>query len=157
MRWWHVEMFVKRLYIHARKYVALVDTCAPEIIYSCFNHRKIISDHPIPILQSFSVKGIILCMRSANERRRYIVTSSLIGWMHTQSDPWCDNAEWSVYYSKRGVGKELERDLIFMICDFCKVSISIRDTCHCGCPRLQMVADCTLGRYDWWVGSDVYT
>ena len=31
--------------------------------------------------------GIILWMRPANERRRYIVTSSLIGWAHTQNDP----------------------------------------------------------------------
>ena len=31
--------------------------------------------------------GIILCMRPANERRHYIVTSSLIGWVHTQNDP----------------------------------------------------------------------
>ena len=32
--------------------------------------------------------GIILCMRAANERRCYIVTSSPIGWAHTQNDPW---------------------------------------------------------------------
>ena len=32
--------------------------------------------------------GIILCMRLANERRRYNVTSSLIGWAHTQNDRW---------------------------------------------------------------------
>ena len=32
--------------------------------------------------------GIILCMRPANERRRYNVTSSLIGWVHSQDDPW---------------------------------------------------------------------
>ena len=32
--------------------------------------------------------GIILCMCQANERRRYIVTSSIIGWAHTQNDPW---------------------------------------------------------------------
>ena len=31
--------------------------------------------------------GIILCLHPANERRRYIVTSSLIGWVHTQNDP----------------------------------------------------------------------
>ena len=31
---------------------------------------------------------IILSMASANERRRYIVTSPLIGWAHTQNDPW---------------------------------------------------------------------
>ena len=30
--------------------------------------------------------GIILCMQPANERRRYNVTSSLIGWVHTQND-----------------------------------------------------------------------
>ena len=28
-----------------------------------------------------------LCMRQANERRRYNVTSSLIGWPHTQTNP----------------------------------------------------------------------
>ena len=32
--------------------------------------------------------GIILCMHPANERRRYIVTSPLIGWVHTQNEPW---------------------------------------------------------------------
>ena len=32
--------------------------------------------------------GIILCMGPANERRRYNVTSSPIGWAHTQNDPW---------------------------------------------------------------------
>ena len=31
--------------------------------------------------------GIILCMRPANERWRYSVTSSLIGWAHSQNDP----------------------------------------------------------------------
>ena len=33
------------------------------------------------------VSGIILDMGSFNERRRYIVTSSLIGWVHTGDDP----------------------------------------------------------------------
>ena len=32
--------------------------------------------------------GIILGMGSANERRRYIITPPLIGWAHTQNDPW---------------------------------------------------------------------
>ena len=31
--------------------------------------------------------GIILYMRPANERWRYTVTLSLIGWAHTQNDP----------------------------------------------------------------------
>ena len=30
-------------------------------------------------------------MRPANERQHYNVTSSLIGWAHTQNDPWCVN------------------------------------------------------------------
>ena len=30
--------------------------------------------------------GIILCMRPANERQRYNVTLSLIGWVHAQND-----------------------------------------------------------------------
>ena len=34
-----------------------------------------------------SVSGIIFCMHTANERRRYIVTSFLIGWAHSQNDP----------------------------------------------------------------------
>ena len=33
--------------------------------------------------------GIILCMSPANDRWRYNVTSSIIGWAHIQNDP-CD-------------------------------------------------------------------
>ena len=38
-----------------------------------------------PILPIYA--GIIVCMRPANGRRRYIVTSSPIGWAHTQNNP----------------------------------------------------------------------
>ena len=34
------------------------------------------------------VAGIILGMGLANETQRYTVMSSLIGWAHTQNDPW---------------------------------------------------------------------
>ena len=34
-----------------------------------------------------SLTALVLFMRPASERRRYIVTSSLIGWVHTQNDP----------------------------------------------------------------------
>ena len=37
---------------------------------------------------------------AANERRRYIVTSPLIGWVHTQNDP-------SVYYASQELFTEL--------------------------------------------------
>ena len=43
--------------------------------------------HNLAIPSSHHNPGIILCMCPANERRRYIVTSSLIGWAHTQNDP----------------------------------------------------------------------
>ena len=35
-----------------------------------------------------NLAGIVLCMHSADERQHYIVTTSLIGWAHTQKDPW---------------------------------------------------------------------
>ena len=38
-------------------------------------------------LGHFICTRISLCMRSTNEGGRYIVTSSLIGWVHAQSDP----------------------------------------------------------------------
>ena len=44
-----------------------------------------------PLFQSDSLSaGIILCMHPANERRRYIVTSSLIGWVQIQNDLWSE-------------------------------------------------------------------
>ena len=45
-------------------------------------------DFTITILYLCARAGIILGMRSANERRRYTVTPPLIGWAHTHSDPY---------------------------------------------------------------------
>ena len=43
----------------------------------------------LPILYGCTAKiKVTIGMGSANERRRYIVTSSLIGWVHTQNDDW---------------------------------------------------------------------
>ena len=44
-----------------------------------------------------SIAGIILFMRLANERQRYIVTSSLIGWVHTQQN------EINTYHGNQGL------------------------------------------------------
>ena len=48
--------------------------------------------------------GITLCMHPANERWRYIVTSSPIGWAHTQNDPWTyvntSHAGWHKYMAE---------------------------------------------------------
>ena len=43
---------------------------------------------PWDILHIFLIIWIILCMGSANERRRYTVTQVLIGQAQTQNDPW---------------------------------------------------------------------
>ena len=54
--------------------------------FNCSQQRN----HPITFIvssQCFYNTGIILCMHPANESRRYHVTSSLIGWAHTQNDP----------------------------------------------------------------------
>ena len=49
----------------------------------------IISVDPIGLVLMYRISGIILCMRPANERRRYNVTSSFIRWVHSQNDHWC--------------------------------------------------------------------
>ena len=50
-------------------------------------------------LNLFKSSGIILCMCLANERWRNIVMLCLIGWVHTQNDPWklhtTDMTPWS--------------------------------------------------------------
>ena len=48
--------------------------------------------------------GIILCMVPVNDRWRYVVTSSLIGWEHTHSDPR------HIYLTKLGVPWRLCRN-----------------------------------------------
>ena len=51
-------------------------------------HQYLMSLYPNPMKIIF----VLIFSRShfvyANERRRYIVTSSLIGWAHIQNDPW---------------------------------------------------------------------
>ena len=41
--------------------------------------------------------GIILCMHLANERWRYTVTPSLIGWVHAQNDPCWPTSQYATY------------------------------------------------------------
>ena len=53
--------------------------------FLCLSHGSLMD----PLKHSTGT-GIILCMCLANERWHYIVTSSLIGWAHTQNDP-CTN------------------------------------------------------------------
>ena len=57
------------------------------------HHQSVVGTLLINITRG---SGMILCMGSVNERRRSIVTSSLIGWTHDQNDPWslCNVAKW---------------------------------------------------------------
>ena len=54
-----------------------IDNDIPKYTYQTTAHRH-----------DRSNQGIILCMRSGNKGRRYIVTSFLIGSAHTQKDPY---------------------------------------------------------------------
>ena len=42
---------------------------------------------PVASITGDKCRAIIMCMHPANERRRYSLTPSLIGWVHTQNDP----------------------------------------------------------------------
>ena len=67
----------------------LWDVCCEDLgeNWSCYNgwHCILLAD---------TTAGIILWMRPANERWRYTVTPSLIGWAHTQYDPCPTNERW---------------------------------------------------------------
>ena len=54
--------------------------------------------------------GIILGMGSVNERRRYIVTASLIGWAHTQNDAYMSSLIW-VFPFREKLEANLKADL----------------------------------------------
>ena len=56
-------------------------------------HNQLIKqliDHQLGQDIDRTLMGIVLCLRPANERRRYNVTSSLIGWAHARNDPCID-------------------------------------------------------------------
>ena len=77
---------------------ALIDTFSA-ILLSINTHdnawsvTKVFSVHELLLRTyvkwlEYELAGIILCMRPANEKRPYSVTSFLIGLAHTQNDPW---------------------------------------------------------------------
>ena len=64
------------------------------LIYSVMWHSSSVYElrlavtHASPFPTELQYPEIILCMHATNERRCYNVMSSLIGWAHTQNDPW---------------------------------------------------------------------
>ena len=75
------------------RHQAIIWTMIYQLTYACrpcirrcdiniLNHLKIQGQ-----CKKSSIAGLILVMGSANERRRYNVTRSLIGWIQKQNDP----------------------------------------------------------------------
>ena len=75
--------------------------------------------------------GTILCMQLANERQPYIVTLSLIGWVHTQNDPstWC-----LIYLMYNRLCLHITGDKIYVIHDyeiiFTSIALVLKSVLH---------------------------
>ena len=67
----------------------------------------------VPLVSVQCYTDIVLCMHSANERYRYTVTPSLIGWVHTQNDP-CYVHLLTNTNNKMGHGQHLNPKWIWM-------------------------------------------
>ena len=70
----------KLTYVNTFTMITIKDVLAPAMT----NHAEAVSSYST----SHELPGIILGMGSANEKRRYIVASFLIGRAQTQCDPW---------------------------------------------------------------------
>ena len=87
--------------------------------------------HSPSLMANSKNTAIVLCMRPSNERRRYVVTSSLIGWEHTQ------NSLWEPIACNRGIvdSSPTKGDMFSIIenCDFFKNNSSAVEN-RCGLP-----------------------
>ena len=72
--------------VHSRNYAHGVFSAMVWLRLFMFKSFRIIS---LALWQSYYCPGIILGVGLTNERWRYIVTSSLNGWAHTQNDSCC--------------------------------------------------------------------
>ena len=68
---------------------------------------------------SIVTPGVSLCMRPVNERRRYTVTSSLIGWSHIQNNA---QLHWLGVCTKWSLHLSLFRKYKVIFCIFCHIS-----------------------------------
>ena len=57
-------------------------------VWNDLNHMSSIAHIELMAMMHHKSSGIIFFMCPANQRWRYIVTLSLIGWAHPQNDPW---------------------------------------------------------------------
>ena len=87
------------------------------------------------VLYSAPLPEIILWMRPANERRRYTVTSSLIGWAHSQNDLWahedCFKASFESLVKKKGHNSHtFSRHEIYLIMSYFTPLVQITGIAH---------------------------
>ena len=75
-------------YLSSYIYGGILECFMPELIEARRNHGRlcICLSSMIQRVVCSPYAGITLCMCPTNERRRYNVTSPLIGWAHTQND-----------------------------------------------------------------------
>ena len=90
-----VSRTFETMFPHFISYLVLWGVSLEPYSFSCFYHQFCPSDSQIfawkwCFLNFFKAifSKLILCMHPANRRRHYIVTLSLMGWVHTQNDPW---------------------------------------------------------------------
>ena len=72
--WYTIHTYLAIFSFFTRQHISLRDS-------------RFVQYNLVIIWYIFPKLWMILCMCPANERRRYIVKSSLIGWAHSQNDP----------------------------------------------------------------------
>ena len=82
---WKIEISILK-----KKYEALTKIFLrhSEVTLNIYYSAVFLQLHCCQKIRGNNEAAVILSMCPANERRRGIVTSSLIGWAHTQNDPW---------------------------------------------------------------------
>ena len=70
--------------------------------------------------------GIILCICPANERWYYNVTSSFIGWAHSQNDPWC----WAMLWWRNNMEMLITEATMCVWCFLCYYPEQIVELSH---------------------------
>ena len=80
------------------------------------------------VIPHYISAGIVLCVCPANEGRRYNVTSSLIGWAHTQNDPvsanhcsWCWSSQVECFEHLSLADKSRSDAIFDLIPSFCRL------------------------------------
>ena len=83
------------------------------------------------VISKYDKAGIILCMGPANERWHYTVMPSLIGWAHTQNDPWQGQTLLEIIQSPWPSWLQI---------GLCYTMIKLRELCTISSPLITMMS-----------------